>query len=145
VNEGHAAIVIVRPLEDVFAVLTDPEKTPLWSAPAVEERWLTPPPIGVGSRRLAVTSGLGRRMENVAEVTAYEPGRGWTMASVSGPRFVARAAFATVDEGTRIDFTWTFALTGAMRLAEPVVVWAFMRQFKQDLARLRSMMEGGRL
>ena len=144
-TEGHAAIVIARPLEDVFAVLTDPEKTPLWSAPAVEERWLTPPPIGVGSRRLAVTSGLGRRMENVAEVTAYEPGRGWTMTSVSGPRFVATAAFATVDEGTRIDFTWTFALTGASRLVEPVVVRVFMRQFKQDLASLRSMMESGRL
>jgi uncharacterized protein YndB with AHSA1/START domain len=48
-TEARAAIVIARPLEDVFAVLTDAEKTPAWSASAVEERWLTPPPVGVGS------------------------------------------------------------------------------------------------
>ena len=98
-TEGHAGIVIARPMADVFAVLTDAEKTPAWSASAVEERWLTPPPVGVGSRRLAVTRGMGRTSQNVAEVTAYEPGRSWTMTSVSGPRFVATADFATVDAG----------------------------------------------
>jgi uncharacterized protein YndB with AHSA1/START domain len=144
-TEGRAAIVIARPLEDVFAVLTDPEKTPAWSQSAVEERWLTPPPVGVGSRRLAVTRGMGRTSQNVAEVTAYEPGRGWTMTSVSGPRFVASADFATVDHGTRIDFTWSFALTGALRFMEPVIVRVFMRQFEQDLVRLKAMMESDRL
>ena len=144
-TEGHAGIVIARPLADVFAVLTDAEKTPAWSASAVEERWLTPPPVGVGSRRLAVTRGMGRTSQNVAEVTAYEPGRSWTMTSVSGPRFVATADFATVDQGTRVDFTWTFALTGALRLIEPVFLRAFMSRFEQDLARLKSMMESGSL
>jgi uncharacterized protein YndB with AHSA1/START domain len=144
-TEVHAAVVIDRPLADVWTVLTDPEKTPVWSSSAVEERWLTPPPIGVGSRRLAVTRGMGRRSENVAEVTAYEPGRSWTMASVSGPHFVATAGFATVEEGTQIDFAWTFALTGPMRFIQPLVVRTFMRSFQQDLARLKAMMESGRL
>jgi uncharacterized protein YndB with AHSA1/START domain len=144
-TEGHAAIVIARPLDELWVVLTDPEKTPRWSASAVEERWLTPPPVRVGSRRLAVTRGLGRTSRNVAEVTAYEPGRSWTMTSVSGPRFVATAEFATVEDGTRIDFTWSFALAGALRLIEPLVVRAFMSRFEQDLARLKSMTESGRL
>jgi uncharacterized protein YndB with AHSA1/START domain len=144
-TEARAAIVIARPLEDVFAVLTDTEKTPAWSASAVEERWLTPPPVGVGSRRLAVTRGMGRTSQNVAEVTAYEPGRSWTLTSVSGPRFVATADFTTVDHGTRVDFTWSFALSGALRFIEPVVVRVFMSRFEQDLARLKSMMESDRL
>ena len=67
------------------------------------------------------------------------------MTSVSGPRFVATADFATVDQGTRVDFTWTFALTGALRLIEPVFLRAFMSRFEQDLARLKSMMESGSL
>ena len=46
-TEAHAAVVIARPLEAVFAVLTDAEQTPAWSASAVEERWLTPPPVGI--------------------------------------------------------------------------------------------------
>ena len=97
------------------------------------------------SRRLAVTRGMGRTSQNVAEVTAYEPGRRWTMTSVSGPRFVATADFATVDDGTRVDFTWSFALTGVLRLLEPVFLRVFMTRFEQDLARLKTMMESGRL
>ncbi len=67
------------------------------------------------------------------------------MTSVSGPRFVASADFATVEQGTRVDFTWTFALTGVLRLIEPVFLRVFMSRFEQDLARLKSMMESGRL
>lgn len=126
-------------------MLTDPEKTPLWSASAVEERWLTPPPHGIGSRRLAVTKGFGRRSQNAAEVTAYEVNRGWTMTSVSGPRFVASAAFAPITGGTHIDFTWRFELGGPLRVVEPIVVRAFMRSFERDLGTLKALLESGEL
>jgi len=42
VADARFNFTVARTLEEVFAVLTDPEKTPKWSAPAVEERWLTP-------------------------------------------------------------------------------------------------------
>jgi len=42
--EARLSVTIARPLEEVFAVLTDPANTPKWSAPAVEERWITPGP-----------------------------------------------------------------------------------------------------
>lgn len=144
-GESQASVVIRRPLEDVWAVLTDAEKTPAWSASAVEEHWLTPPPHGVGSRRRAVTTGFGRRSTNDAEVTAYEPNRSWTMTSISGPRFVASAVFEAVDGGTRVDWTWLFDLQGPLRLVQPIVVRAFAGQFAKDLARLKELMESGRL
>ncbi len=65
--DARFTFTISRPLEEVFAVLTDPEKTPKWSAPAVEEHWITPGPPTIGSRRLAVTQLMGRRSQNVAE------------------------------------------------------------------------------
>ena len=34
--DAHVRVTISQPLEEVFAVLTDPETTPKWSAPAVE-------------------------------------------------------------------------------------------------------------
>lgn len=142
---ARLSVTIARPLEDVFAVLTDPEKTPRWSAPAVEERWITPGAPTIGSRRLAITRMLGRRSENIAEVTAYEPNRMWELTSVSGPHFVVRATFAPVDGGTRMDWNWRFDLQGPLRLLEPVVVRLLGRQFTKDLARLKSMMESGEL
>src|SRR6266704_5647637 len=119
--DARFSFTIARPLEEVFAVLTDPETTPKWSVPAVEERWITPGPPTIGSRRLAVTQFMGRRSENIAEMTAYEPNRMWEMKSVSGPPFIVRATFARVEGGTQVDWTWTFHLQGPMRPFGPIV------------------------
>ena len=144
-GESVATIRISRPLDEVWAVLTDPEKSPIWSTPTIEEHWLTPPPVGVGSRRRAVNRGFGRTQTNDAEVTAYVPGRSWTMTSVTGPRFVATADFKEIAGATQVDFTWSFRLAGGQRLLEPIVLHVFMSQFRKDLARLKALMEGGEL
>ena len=49
-------ITIVRPIDDVFAVLTDVEKTGRWFPGDVEERWTSSPPHGVGSTRHAANA-----------------------------------------------------------------------------------------
>jgi uncharacterized protein YndB with AHSA1/START domain len=145
VADGNATITILRPLDDVWAVLTDPEKSPIWSAPTIEEHWLTPPPHGLGSRRRAVNRGFGRTQTNDAEVTAYEPKRSWTMTSVSGPRFVMTAEFEPVEGGTRVDFGFSLRLSAGLRLFEPIFMRVFMGQFRKGLARLKELMESGRL
>lgn len=137
--------VIQRPLEEVFEVLTDPEATPRWSRSTVEEEWLTPPPRGVGSRRRAVGQAFGRRSVNVAEVVAFEPNRSWTLRSVQGPSFETSALFTPEDGGTRVDWTWSFAFTGLLRPAGPLVAAIFGRAFARDLENLKSMMERGEL
>jgi hypothetical protein len=88
---------------------------------------------------------MGRRSENIAEVTAYEANRMWEMKSVSGPPFVARAEFARTDGGTRVDWTWSFDLQGPMRALAPLATWFVGRQFTKDFARLKRMMETGEL
>jgi hypothetical protein len=57
-------ITIGRPIEDVFAILTDVEKTGLWYPGDVEEHWTSSSPHGVGSTRHAVVRMRGRRSEN---------------------------------------------------------------------------------
>ena len=58
-----AATTIARPIDDVFAVLTDVEQTGRWFPGDVTERWTSPPPHGVGSTRHAVvtTAASGAR------------------------------------------------------------------------------------
>jgi len=143
--ETRHSVTIGRPLGEVFAVLTDPNKTPRWSAPALEEHSIAPGPPTIGSRRLAVTQLMGMRSQNIAEVTAFEPNRLWEMKSVSGPPFVVRATFAPVDGATRVDWTWSFHLQGPMRPFGPLVAWLFGRVFAKDLVRLKRMMETGEL
>ena len=126
-GESVATIRISRPLDEVWAVLTDPEKSPIWSTPTVEEHWLTPPPVGVGSRRRAVNRGFGRTQTNDAEVTAYEPRSKLDDDQRLGPAVRRDGGLRARSTGaTRVDFTWSFASRGGQRLFEPIVLRVFM-------------------
>ena len=77
-------------------------------------------------------------------MTAYEENRGWTMTSVSGPRFVASAAFEPIAGGTRS--TSPGGSTSVVRGAfEPLVMRVFMRSFERDLPTLKRLLESGEL
>jgi hypothetical protein len=136
-------ITIQRPIEDVFAVLTDVTLTGRWFPLRVEERWLTPPPHGVGSVRRARVTALGRFGENDAVVTAHEPPR---LAAIRGtsPRspFEATLRFAPVDAGTRVD------VEIEMRMPRPIA-WLVGRWYggmwDRGLVNLKRMMEAGEL
>jgi len=101
--------------------------------------------VGVGSRRHAVTRYLGRRAENDAEVSEFEPNRKWTMCSLSGPPWEVSAIFEPVEGGTRVDWIWSFRFSGVLRLFEPLMVGMLSRMSTKDLARLKDMMESGAL
>ena len=113
-------IEIKRPIEDVFAVLTDVTKTGRWYPADVEERWMTQPPLGVGSVRRARVKVLGRGVENDAVVTEYEPPRRAAMKGLSARApFEATLAFEGIEGGTRVEVETVFHLRGVMRLNGP--------------------------
>ena len=94
-SRTSSSITIRRPIEDVFAVLTDVENTGTWFPGNVEEHWTSAPPHGVGSTRHAVVTVMGRRTENDAVVTAYEPPHRAVMEGTSANApFVATLTFA---------------------------------------------------
>ena len=69
-------VTIARPVEDVFAVLTDPTRSPKWARGALEGELLTDGPPRIGTQRRVVVKGMfGGTMESVMEVTELEPNR----------------------------------------------------------------------
>src|SRR5437588_3393233 len=76
---------VQRPVEEVFAYLTDAANLPEWQSGAIEGRMETPGPVAVGSRLVEVRKFLGRRIESKLEVTDYEPNRRFGFKTVSGP------------------------------------------------------------
>ena len=139
-------IEIQRPIEDVFAVLTDVTKTGQWYPAKVEEWWTTPPPHGVGSVRRARVLVMGRGVENDAIVTEYEPPRlaGLKGLSRSAP-FEATLSFEPIDGGTRVEVETVFHLRGVMRLIGPMFVKNYERGWEVGMANLKRMMEAGEL
>ena len=139
-------ITIHRPIEDVFAVLTDVEKTGVWYPGDLEEHWTSPPPHGVGSTRHAVVRMRGGRVENDALVTEYDPPNRAAMAGTSrNAPFIATLLFSREGEATRVEVTTEFVLRGASRIAGPFFAAWYGRAWARGLEMLKRLMESGEL
>ena len=137
---------IHRPIEDVFAVLTDVEKTGIWFPGDVEEHWTSPPPHGVGSTRHAVARMRGRQFENDAVVTEYDPPHRAAMAGTSpNAPFIATLDFRREGKATRVAVTTEFVFRGASRIAGPLVAAWYGRAWARGLDTLKRLMESGKL
>jgi carbon monoxide dehydrogenase subunit G len=68
-------VTINRPLEDVFAFVSDPQNWSKWISGSAEVRRTSTVPIGVGATFTQVTHFLGRQFEVNGRVTEFEPDR----------------------------------------------------------------------
>jgi uncharacterized protein YndB with AHSA1/START domain len=140
------SVEILRPIEDVFAVLTDVTLTGRWYPAKVEEWWVTPPPHGVGSVRRARVTAMGRAMENDAAVTAYEPPRRAAMKGLSSMApFEVTLDFQPIPGGTHVVVESTFHFRSWMRFVGPAFARGYGRGWDRGLANLKGMMEAGEL
>lgn len=108
---------ISRPIEEVFAVLTDPTRSPEWSKHSIRGELLTEGLPRVGGRRRSVVKRFGGigTMESVFEMTEIDPARAVALRQVSaswGGSGSTRYTFTPVDGGTRVDWTWELNPTG---------------------------------
>jgi uncharacterized protein YndB with AHSA1/START domain len=149
VARADCSVTIARPVEDVFAVLTNPTLSPRWSKNSIKGELITDGPPGVGSRRRAVVKGLfGRPMESVMEVTELEPNRAVALKLISaswGGTGKTRYTFTPVDGGTRVDWTWEMEPGGLMKPFSRQFMAYFEKAFQRDLDNLKVVMESGAL
>lgn len=141
-----SSIVINRPIEDVFAVLTNVENSEKWFPGNVKEWWTSPPPRGVGStRRARVKMGL-MTSENDAVTTVYEPPHraGLKGTSKNAP-FEAMLTFESVEGGTRLETNIDFFMTGATKLFGGMFTNWYQKSWDKGLVSLKRMLEAGEL
>lgn len=140
------SITIRRPIEDVFAALTDVENTEKWFPGKVKEWWTSDPPHGVGSTRHAVVTMGWFRTENDAVATVYEPPRRAAMKGTSrNAPFEATLDFSPAEGGTRVDVATELFLRGPAKLLGPMFTHWYGGNWERGLVQLRLMMESGEL
>jgi len=81
----ETSTVINRPVEEVFAVVSNPDNYVKWSPGLVEVKRISEGPVGVGTTWRLVRQVLGQRLEGDLEITEYEPNRNFTQDSKSRP------------------------------------------------------------
>jgi uncharacterized protein YndB with AHSA1/START domain len=145
-NTLHSSIIIERPIEDVFAVLTNVENTGTWFPADVQEWWTSPPPHGVGStRRARVKMGL-IATQNDAVVTVYEPPHRAGMKGTSrNAPFEVMLAFEPVAGGTKVESTIDLLMRGPAKLLGGMFTRWYGKSWDQGLVNLKRMMEAGEL
>ena len=138
----EGSVVINRPIEEVFAFLTNPENSSQWQGSVLESKQTSEGPRGVGTTGQVVSQFLGRRIESTWEVTEYELNRKTTSKSTSGPvPYELSATLETVDEGTRVTLVGEYEIGGFFKLAEPLVARMGQRQADADFANLKDLVE----
>ena len=135
------SVVINRPLEEVFAFVSNLENDPKWQSGVLESKKTSEGPIGVGTTYRTVGQFLGRRIESEIEITEYELNRKVSGKSKSGPiRFESHNTYERV-EGTRVTVEAEAEIGGFFKLAEPLVINAAKRQIEGDSATLKDLLE----
>ena len=143
---AEVSTTIKRPVEDVFAVVSNPESSPKWSAGSLESTKTSAGPIGVGTTARAVSKLLGRRIETEMEMIEFEPNRMFTTRSTSGPFPIqATVTFEDVNGSTRVNATIEAEPGGFFKVAEPLIVSIAKRQFQSDFDNLKDLMEANAL
>ena len=138
--EVEHTLEIERPVEDVFAYLTDVARLPEWqsSAEAAELEG----DLAEGARIKEVRTFMGRRATSTLEVTEYDPPRRFSLHVVEGPiEYAVEHALEAVDGRTRITFVGRGETGRVPRLMHGTVRRAVERQFLKDLEALKHRLE----
>jgi hypothetical protein len=136
-------ITIARPRAEVAAYAADPDNAPEWYQNIESVTWRTEPPLRVGSEMTFVARFMGRRLSYVYRAVELAPLQRLVMSAVDGPfPMETTYTWSAVDEGsTRMTLRNRGGATGLMGLFGPLEAIAVRRATRNDLRRLRAILE----
>lgn len=136
------SIVINRPIEEVFAYVSDLTNAPAWQTGLIEVRKTTADPLGIGTQFTFLRKFLGQKLEASNEFTAYQPNEIITFITTSGPMPVEGSyLFGAEPEGTRVTCKLAMKPEGFSRLAEPLIAATVRREMSTEFAYLKDLLE----
>jgi len=136
------SIVIQRPIEEVFAFLTDQSKLQLWQTGLVDSGLISDGQMGVGAEYRTTFEARGRRFVISGVVTEYETNRKYSFEARSGP-FPLSGGFSLdpVSQGTRVTLVSELKRGGFSRLVGPLIDSMMGAQLEGNLGRLKEALE----
>jgi uncharacterized membrane protein len=135
-------VTINRPVDAVFAYVTDGMNGSKWRSGVLETELVSGSGLGAVYRQ-GVKGPGGRRVAADYKVTAFEPGRRMAFEAIAGPvRPTGEFRFADVEGGTRVSFSLDAPLSGWKALVMGGAVQKTMEAEVNALERLKSVLEG---
>lgn len=140
----QTSIVIERPIEGVFAYVSDPSNFPSWNSAVEIVRPTSPGPRGVGSTYSMERQLPTGRATNQLEIVVRECPREFAIRTTNGPTpFLYRYRFAGEVENRRtvIELDGQVGLAAAAGLIPQLVRRAVRRGVEDNLTTLKLILE----
>jgi hypothetical protein len=145
VVDVQTAVEVARPRDEVATFAADPDNATAWYENIEAVEWKSAKPLAVGSRIAFVARFLGRRLAYTYEIRELVPGQRLVMSTDEGP-FPMETTYTWEDAGagaTRMTLRNRGEPSGFAKVAGPVMASAMRRANKNDLARLKTILERG--
>ena len=144
--EFTSSILINRPQEDVFKVITDPDIQSKWQSLLESMEWTSNGSTGVGSTMKTVSKFLGRKIEAEIEITAWDPPHRIDWKVNNGP-YPAQVSNKLVSQGagTLLTSTSSAEFGGFFKLAEGLLGKQIKKQIDNNYESLKLLMESDQL
>jgi carbon monoxide dehydrogenase subunit G len=140
--EFELGALVDRPLQEVFDFLSNPLNLPKWQAMVGSIEQATPGALGVGSKYNVHAEMLGRKLDGVMEITAYEPPAKFGFTNQAGPMQVTvLMTLKPAGTGTKITLHAQGNPGGVFKLAEGPLSHQVQSQMEANLARLKALLE----
>jgi ribosome-associated toxin RatA of RatAB toxin-antitoxin module len=138
----ESRIEIARPVDQLFAYLSDLSNWPQWLVGIQESRIEGSEKIGVGAKVRQVAKVLGRRFEITGQVVEFDPNKKIAMQVLTGPFPMALTlTFEAIGRASRLTTVLEADPGTYFRLAAPLVKPLLQRQLDADHATLKALVE----
>ena len=134
--------LILRPVWEVFEFIAVPENNSQWQYGSLESVQISEGGVRVGTLFSSFGHFMGRRIQSTFEVTEFESNKNYGFKTLSGPvQLKASYKLEAVDHGTNLAVSTQVSPGGFFKLVDPIVARVAKKQFKENLAKLKDLLE----
>ena len=139
----RGSIEIARPVEEVFAYMTDLDELPRWLDGVREARPLSPDTKAIGSQVCHTNEFMGTTFQSVFEVLEWEDNKSTVFKVISGPlRGQSTQRFEPLGpKSTRVTIEVDGDGTGPLKLGNFIAKRAAQRQVDRSLDNVKELLE----
>ncbi len=138
----ETSVVILRPIEAVFAFASDVRNNPLWQMGIAPISLETAPSDETKTRTKHHHASAPPSVKSGAEILSVEPNHRLALKIFSGPfEFESVYHFEPADAGTRIIWTCRFQANGQYRFTEALIGQAITLETGVSLAILKNLLK----
>jgi hypothetical protein len=136
-----ADLKVNRPVEKVFAWLTNADNQGKFDKSSLKMEVLTPGPWRTGTEFRELRDMGGRKTQVLSEITELEPDRHFIIRSKTGPAWLGTWTFESEGDRTHLHWMGQLTMKGFSRLLEPLIDKQMRPQIASQFARLPELIE----